>query len=45
MLTISGEDASRFETAAARLGFGKRNLSLRTDLFTAPAPGGQLSLF
>lgn len=36
----------RFETAAERLGLNKRNLSLRKDLFRAPAKEtGQLSLF
>jgi len=28
----------RFEQAAAKLGFGKRHLKLRTDLFVAPRP-------
>jgi len=36
----------RFETACERLGLNKRNLSLRKDLFQAPAKEtGQLSLF
>ncbi|HZW47006.1 MAG TPA: radical SAM protein, partial [Microvirga sp.] len=36
----------RFETAAERLGLNKRNLSLRKDLFMAPAKEtGQMSLF
>ncbi len=36
----------RFETACERLGMNKRNLSLRKDLFQAPAKEtGQLSLF
>ncbi len=36
----------RFELAAERLGFNKRRLKLRTDLFSPPVPaGGQLSLF
>jgi len=36
----------RFETACERLGLNKRNLRLRTDLFTVPPKEtGQLSLF
>jgi DNA repair photolyase len=37
----------RFEAAVARLGFNRRGLKLRTDLFTPPgrAPAGQLTLF
>ena len=37
----------RFEAAVARLGFNRRRLKLRTDLFTPPgwAPAGQLTLF
>ena len=36
----------RFETATQRLGFNRRRLKLRTDLFTPPAKEtGQLSLF
>ena len=36
----------RFEMAAERLGFNKRRLKLRTDLFTPPQTAGQqLSLF
>ncbi|WP_442916052.1 PA0069 family radical SAM protein [Lichenihabitans sp. Uapishka_5] len=36
----------RFEIAAARLGFPKTRMRLRTDLFVPPVPkGGQLSLF
>jgi hypothetical protein len=36
----------RFEVAADRLGFNRRRLRLRTDLFAPPARAGQqLSLF
>ncbi len=36
----------RFEMAAERIGFARRRLKLRTDLFTPPVmPGGQLALF
>ena len=35
----------RFEMAAARLGFNKKTVELRTDLFTPPVlPGQQLRL-
>ena len=35
----------RFEVAVRKLGYERGRIALRTDLFTPPAPDGQLGLF